>query len=59
MIDIKSILNEALAAGFSQVEYLTLRDAESLEPVQDLTRPLRLVAAAWLDGVRLIDNIAV
>jgi pantoate--beta-alanine ligase len=48
-----------LAAGFSQVEYLTLRDAESLEPVQDLTRPLRLVAAAWLDGVRLIDNIAV
>lgn len=48
-----------LAAGFSRVEYLTLRDAESLEPAADLARPLRLLAAAWLDGVRLIDNIAV
>lgn len=48
-----------LQAGFSAVEYLTLRDAESLAPAEDMTRPLRLLAAAWLDGVRLIDNIAV
>lgn len=48
-----------VAAGFAKVEYITLRDAETLEPAIDLTRPLRLLAAAWAGGVRLIDNIAV
>ena len=48
-----------LAAGFSQVEYLTLGDAETLSAPNDLTRPVRLLAAAWVGGVRLIDNIAV
>jgi pantoate--beta-alanine ligase len=48
-----------LKAGYSEVEYLELRDAETLEPVSKLDRPARLLAAAWLDGVRLIDNIAV
>lgn len=48
-----------LTAGYSQVEYLELRDAETLEPISKLDRPARLLAAGWLDGVRLIDNIAV
>ena len=48
-----------LAARFDRVEYITLRDAETLEPASVLTRPLRLLAAAWVGGVRLIDNIAV
>jgi|TARA_A100001391_G_scaffold12331_6_gene7334 pantoate--beta-alanine ligase len=48
-----------LTAGYSEVEYLELRDAETLEPVSKLDRPARLLAAGWLDGVRLIDNIAV
>lgn len=48
-----------LTAGFEKVEYLALRDAETLETSADLSRPLRLLAAAWLGGVRLIDNIAV
>lgn len=48
-----------LAAGFESVEYIELRDAATLEGVTDLDRPLRMLAAAWLDGVRLIDNIAV
>ncbi len=50
---------EIAAAGFSEVEYLELRSAEGLEPMARLDRPARLLAAAWLDGVRLIDNIAV
>lgn len=50
---------QVLAAGFEQVEYIELRDAETLLPTKDATRPLRMLAAAWLDGVRLIDNIAV
>ncbi|MEY4983284.1 MAG: hypothetical protein RIR62_1550 [Pseudomonadota bacterium] len=48
-----------LAEGFESVEYIALRDAETLGPVTDRTRPVRMLAAAWLDGVRLIDNIAV
>lgn len=46
------------AAGIGPVEYLALGDAESLGPVRP-GRPARLLVAAWLDGVRLIDNVAV
>ncbi len=48
-----------MAEGFDSVEYVDLRDAETLGPMTDPGRPLRMLAAAWLDGVRLIDNIAV
>jgi pantoate--beta-alanine ligase len=46
-------------AGFERVEYIELRDAETLMPSDDTQRPRRMLAAAWLDGVRLIDNIPV
>lgn len=46
-------------AGFARVEYLDLRDADDLHLLDAPTRPARLFAAAWLAGVRLIDNIAV
>ena len=46
------------AAGFDPVEYLELRDATTLgDPVAG--RPARLLVAAMLDGIRLIDNTAV
>jgi len=42
------------------VEYLELREANTLKPVDALhDEPARLLAAAWLEGVRLIDNIPV
>ncbi len=47
------------AAGFERVEYIELRDAGTLLPSDDPVRPRRMLAAAWLDGVRLIDNIPV
>ena len=47
------------AAGFERVEYIELRDAETLMPSDDPRRPRRMLAAAWVDGVRLIDNIPV
>lgn len=50
---------DLLAAGFKQVEYIQLRCAETLEPLTHANRPARLFAAAWADGVRLIDNIPV
>jgi len=50
---------ELNAVGF-RVEYLELRDAETLAPIADATsRPARLLAAAQLGRTRLIDNIAV
>ncbi|MGB3316428.1 MAG: pantoate--beta-alanine ligase [Albidovulum sp.] len=48
-----------LSAGYSSVEYLDLRDAETLAPVTAPDQPARLLAAAMLGEVRLIDNIAV
>ncbi len=50
---------EIAAAGFSAVDYVELRDAEDLAPMQRLDRPARLLAAARLGPARLIDNIAV
>ena len=48
-----------LHAGFEELEYLELRDEATLRPLQTLDGPARLLAAAWLGGVRLIDNVAV
>lgn len=48
-----------LAAGFSSVDYVAIRDAETLAPIVDLARPARILAAAWLGKTRLIDNMAV
>lgn len=47
-----------LASGFDTVDYLDLRDAETLAPVQRLDRGARLFAAARLGTTRLIDNLA-
>jgi pantoate--beta-alanine ligase len=47
------------AAGF-KVDYLEVRDAETLQPAGFGTgRPLRVLVAAWLGKTRLIDNVAV
>lgn len=48
-----------LAAGFRSVDYIELRDAETLQPVDRLDRPARALAAAWLGRARLIDNVPV
>jgi pantoate--beta-alanine ligase len=48
-----------LEAGFERVEYLELCAADDLAPLLAATRPARLLVAAWLDGVRLIDNVPV
>jgi pantoate--beta-alanine ligase len=48
-----------VSAGFEGVEYLELRSADMLEPMDQPDRPARLLGAAWIDGVRLIDNIGV
>lgn len=48
-----------IAAGFNEVEYLELRDSDQLKPLNKANANSRLFAAAWLAGVRLIDNVGV
>jgi pantoate--beta-alanine ligase len=46
-------------AGFDPIDYVELRDAQTLAPLATLDRPARLLAAARLGTTRLIDNLAV
>jgi pantoate--beta-alanine ligase len=46
-------------AGFGPIDYIELRDAETLAPLERLDRPARLLAAARLGSTRLIDNLSV
>ena len=51
---------EALArAGFGPIDYVELRDSTTLAPIEAPLRPARLLAAAWIGGTRLIDNLPV
>ncbi|NEY90525.1 pantoate--beta-alanine ligase [Tabrizicola oligotrophica] len=56
---IREAAEKMRSAGFERVEYIELRDAETLMPSDDPRKPRRMLAAVWLDGVRLIDNIPV
>jgi pantoate--beta-alanine ligase len=46
-------------AGFGEVDYVELRDAETLAPAARLSRPSRILAAAKIGRTRLIDNLPV
>lgn len=48
-----------LEAGFERIDYLELRDGETLSDLDRATPNARLFAAAWLGPIRLIDNVAV
>jgi pantoate--beta-alanine ligase len=48
-----------LSAGFREVEYLELRTEDDLAPMDHINRPARLLVAAWLGDIRLIDNVQV
>ena len=58
------VLEEAkrrlLEAGFARVDYVDLRDDATLRPLARAAgAPARLLAAVWLGGTRLIDNVPV
>ena len=50
---------QVLAAGFSNVDYLSVLDAQTLEAYLRPARPGRVLVAAKLGRARLIDNVAV
>jgi len=51
--------DELARAGFERVDYLDLRDGETLAALDRAAPGARLFVAAWLGDVRLIDNILV
>lgn len=42
-----------------RVEYFEIADVTTMRPVEETTKPARVLAAAWLGEVRLIDNVPV
>jgi len=50
---------QLLEAGFASVDYLEVRSAEGLAPLQTVDRPARILVAARLGKARLLDNIPV
>ncbi|WP_339082987.1 pantoate--beta-alanine ligase [Hyphomicrobium sp. ghe19] len=57
---ISNAKRKLIAAGFARIDYIEVRDAETLAvpPAAD-GRALRVLAAVWLGKTRLIDNVAV
>jgi len=49
--------HETLAAAGMAPDYVALVHAQSLEPLNVLQRPARIIAAARLGTVRLLDNV--
>lgn len=52
--------NQLIKAGFSKIDYISIADASSLQEVDywDGQQPLVALVAAFLSGIRLIDNIS-
>jgi pantoate--beta-alanine ligase len=48
-----------IIAGFDRVDYVAVRDAQTLTPLRQLSVPARVLSAARIGSVRLIDNKAV
>jgi pantoate--beta-alanine ligase len=56
---IERAINGLNQAGFGPIDYLAYVDGDSLEPLNRYRQGGRLIAAAFLGRVRLIDNISV
>lgn len=56
---VEEATHELLAAGFSQVDYLAIKDADSLQDVTPQTTSRRALVAARIGDMRLIDNMPV
>ena len=56
---VSSARERILAAGFSMVDYVEARHAETLAPLASSAEPGRVLAAAHLGRARLIDNVAI
>jgi pantoate--beta-alanine ligase len=51
--------NTELAARVDRIDYLEVRAAEDLKPLEVIDRPAVMLVAAFVGGTRLIDNLRV
>ena len=56
---ITSARSHITASSLARIDYLSLVDAETLQPVASLDRPSILAAAVFYDEVRLIDHLTI
>lgn len=57
---VKTAITSILGSGFAKVDYVAVRDAETLGPWSAASgRPGRVLTAATLGRTRLIDNVAI
>jgi pantoate--beta-alanine ligase len=56
---VEQMVQDLKQDGFDSVDYVAYVDGETLEPLTQFREGGRLLAAAFLGSVRLIDNIAV
>jgi pantoate--beta-alanine ligase len=57
--EIERIIEELGQAGFEPIDYVAYVDGDTLEPLDGYRDGGRLIAAAFLGGVRLVDNMSV
>ena len=50
-------VSAALAEPVTQVQYIEIRDADTLEPLATVDRPAVIAVAAFVGATRLIDNV--
>jgi pantoate--beta-alanine ligase len=54
--ELEKVRRGLTAAGFRKIDYVSLADSETLQPLTRTNAKSRLFAAAWLGRTRLIDN---
>ena len=52
-------VSRLLGAGFNIVDYVAIRDADTLNPIESVDGAARILAAVRIGKTRLIDNMAV
>ncbi len=56
---IQNSIDEFARVGITKIDYLSLRDPITLEPLSKFQKDARLLVALYVGATRLIDNIAV
>jgi pantoate--beta-alanine ligase len=56
---VTAVARRSLATLGFRIDYVAVRNAETLAPLENHDEPARVLAAAWLGNTRLIDNVAV
>jgi len=57
--ELRHVARSVLEPAVDRIDYLEVRDAQTLEPVTEISQPAVMLVAAYLGAARLIDNMRV